>query len=76
MGRRIQREQPEIFKQKSPADCGVEADGYRKFSDPVLNTKILPVCGILVVKGKNTAMTGGVFAGKVKKKAKNPNYFN
>ena len=51
-------------------------DISRKFSDPVLNTKILPVCGILVVKGKNTAMTGGVFAGKVKKKEQNPNYFS
>ena len=38
--------------------------------------KIIPVCGILVVKGKNTAMTGGVSTDKVKKKAKNPNYFS
>ena len=51
-------------------------DISRKFSDQVLNAKIIPVCGILVVKGKNTAMTGGVSTDKVKKKAQNPNYFS
>ena len=38
--------------------------------------KIIPVCGILVVKGKNTAMTGGVSTDKVKKKEQNPNFFS
>ena len=40
MGRRLQREQPEIFKQKSPAVCGLEADVYRKFSDQALKAKL------------------------------------
>ena len=37
---------------------------------------IFSVCGILVVKGKNTAMTGGIFTDKVKKKAQNPNFYS
>ena len=44
-----------------------EAAGYERKN---------PVCGILVVKGKNTAMTGGVFADKVKKKEQNPNFYS
>ena len=40
MGRRIQRDQPEIFKQKSPAGCGLEADVYRKFSYQALKAKL------------------------------------
>ena len=51
-------------------------DISRKFSDQVLKAKIIPVCGILAVKRKNTAMTGGVSTDKVKKKEQNPNYFS
>ena len=43
---------------------------------PGFEGKIIPVCGILVVKGKNTAMTGGVSTDKVKKKEQNPNFFS
>ena len=43
---------------------------------PGFEGKIIPVCGILVVKRKITAMTGGVSTDKVKKKAQNPNFYS
>ena len=49
---------------------------FPQFFRSVFEGKIIPVCGILVVKGKNTVMTDGVSTDKVKKKTKNPNFFS